>query len=512
MSDVTTHLGLPLIAAGQAQKHVTHNEALTLLDSLVQLACLDKDLTAPPKSPAEGDRYLVASSAPTGAWAGRSGQVVTFTDGVWVGLAPSAGWLAYVADEKLLYVFDGKGWVTMTSSTSQSASTDRLGVNTVADSTNRLAVKSDAAVFAWDDVTPGTGDMRITLNKKQASKDAGFVFQNGWSSRALFGTLGGDDFVLKTSPDGSTFLTALTAAAGTGIVTFAASPTAPTPASADNSTRLATTAYVDRAVGGSGSGSGSGGSSGSGSGAGGSRTPVADADYAVAATDRTVAIKSLSVSRKLTLPKAAAFPQGTTLTVMDEAGVVTPSKVLTVWSATNETINGAAKLAMTVPYGTVSLQSDGTSRWTVVGRNPPANRSTFIDVAMAGNKQSTDSVFGRISLQNVRSDAGSNWDSTNNWYVCPRAGVYSITANLRIDNFLTSVVQYGYGVYTNEEDGYWFLWHFSGTGKAVRSTYPYTRMTYQNAGDKLRMFCFTDPPTPIIDAGLQILLVSEGSL
>ena len=44
MPDTTPHLGLPLIAASQAQKHVTHNEALGLLDTLVQLACLDKDL------------------------------------------------------------------------------------------------------------------------------------------------------------------------------------------------------------------------------------------------------------------------------------------------------------------------------------------------------------------------------------------------------------------------------------------------------------------------------------
>jgi hypothetical protein len=33
---VTPHLALPLMAAAQAQKHVTHNEALRLLDGLVQ--------------------------------------------------------------------------------------------------------------------------------------------------------------------------------------------------------------------------------------------------------------------------------------------------------------------------------------------------------------------------------------------------------------------------------------------------------------------------------------------
>ncbi|MCC0809144.1 DUF2793 domain-containing protein, partial [Methylobacterium sp. W2] len=48
MSQTTDNLALPLIAAAQAGKHVTHNEALVVLDRLVQLACLDKDLTAPP--------------------------------------------------------------------------------------------------------------------------------------------------------------------------------------------------------------------------------------------------------------------------------------------------------------------------------------------------------------------------------------------------------------------------------------------------------------------------------
>lgn len=34
MSDATTHLLLPYILAAQAQKHVTHNEALRILDGL----------------------------------------------------------------------------------------------------------------------------------------------------------------------------------------------------------------------------------------------------------------------------------------------------------------------------------------------------------------------------------------------------------------------------------------------------------------------------------------------
>src|SRR5581483_10258991 len=81
----------------------------------------------------------------------------------------------------------------------------KLGINTTADNTNRLAVKSDAILLSHDDVTPGTGDLRITINKSAAGKDAGFTFQDGFSTRALFGLLGDDNFTIKVSPDGSAF-------------------------------------------------------------------------------------------------------------------------------------------------------------------------------------------------------------------------------------------------------------------------------------------------------------------
>src|SRR5215213_4910455 len=62
----TPHLALPLIAAAQAQKYVTHNEALFAVDALLHCAVKDKDLAAPPASPAEGDRYIIAGAADRG--------------------------------------------------------------------------------------------------------------------------------------------------------------------------------------------------------------------------------------------------------------------------------------------------------------------------------------------------------------------------------------------------------------------------------------------------------------
>ncbi|MDK3075643.1 DUF2793 domain-containing protein [Sedimentitalea sp. JM2-8] len=93
MSDATTHLALPYLLAARAQKHVTHNEALRLLDGLVQLSILDRDLTAPPASLAEGDRYIVGAGA-TGDWAGWDLNVAFWTDGAWLRLSPRVGWRA----------------------------------------------------------------------------------------------------------------------------------------------------------------------------------------------------------------------------------------------------------------------------------------------------------------------------------------------------------------------------------------------------------------------------------
>ena len=112
MPDTTAHLALPFIMAAQAQKHVTHNEALRILDGIVQLSVLDRDLTAPPSSPAEGDRYIPASGA-SGAWSGWDGSVAYWIDGAWMKILPAPGWLAWVVDEAQAVVWTGSAWVSM---------------------------------------------------------------------------------------------------------------------------------------------------------------------------------------------------------------------------------------------------------------------------------------------------------------------------------------------------------------------------------------------------------------
>ena len=115
MSETTPLLALPLLAAAQAQKHVTHNEALILLDAATQLAVIDRGRTAPPGAPVEGARYLIGA-APTGDWAGH-GREIALYDGGWLFLTPRAGWRAYVAAERVTLLHDGAGWSDMLAGT-----------------------------------------------------------------------------------------------------------------------------------------------------------------------------------------------------------------------------------------------------------------------------------------------------------------------------------------------------------------------------------------------------------
>ncbi len=201
MSD-TPLTGLPLLAASQAQKHVTHNEALLRLDALVHLAVLSRALAAPPVLPVDGDRYLVAASA-TGDWLGHDGQLAFREAGAWGFAIPKTGWRLWVAAESLFLLFDGAAWLDLRDiDVLQNMSL--LGVNTAADAANRLAVSSANVLFSH-----AGSDARLKLNKNAAGDTASVLFQTGYSGRAEFGLSGDDDFHVKVSPDGAAWNEAL---------------------------------------------------------------------------------------------------------------------------------------------------------------------------------------------------------------------------------------------------------------------------------------------------------------
>ncbi|HZS63502.1 MAG TPA: DUF2793 domain-containing protein [Xanthobacteraceae bacterium] len=216
----TPNLGLPYIEAAQAQKHVTHNEALRVLDRLLHLAVLDRDLSAPPASPAEGQRWIVAA-APTGDWAGHATHVAAWQDGTWEFSAPNIGWLAYVIDEGALLTWDGSAWVDALTALSAWQNVTLLGIGTTADATNPFSAKLNNALWtARTAADGGDGDLRYKLTKESAANTLSFLFQDNFSGRAEIGLTGDDDFHFKVSPDGTSWLDAILIDKDTGAVTL----------------------------------------------------------------------------------------------------------------------------------------------------------------------------------------------------------------------------------------------------------------------------------------------------
>ncbi|NNE51587.1 MAG: DUF2793 domain-containing protein [Sulfitobacter sp.] len=214
MSETSPSLSLPYIQPAQAQKHVTHNEALRILDAVTQLSVLNATLTEPPALPNEGDRYIVAGTG-TGAWANHDNTVAIWSDNAWHFFIPSEGWRADIAGTGDVVRFDGSAWATVGGGTTDLQNVPEVGVNTTADGLNRLSVASGATLLNHE----GAGH-QLKLNKATAADTASLLFQTGFSGRAEMGTAGSDDFSIKVSPDGSTYHTALSVDADNGAVQF----------------------------------------------------------------------------------------------------------------------------------------------------------------------------------------------------------------------------------------------------------------------------------------------------
>ncbi|QFU09830.1 hypothetical protein PARPLA_00607 [Rhodobacteraceae bacterium THAF1] len=217
MSDNSPNLDLPLIQAAQAQKHVTHNEALARLDVLSQLVVQGVDTVSPPDTPVDGQAWIVGAD-PTGDWVGADGQIAAWLNGGWVFVTPQIGWIAVEATTGALRVFGAAGWRGPVLS-----DIDRLGVGAAADDTNRLSVASPATLLSH-----AGDDHRLTVNKANTSATGSLLFQSNFSGRAEMGLAGEDAFSVKVSGDGASWTTALRVDPTSGTMDGAAVQQAPT--------------------------------------------------------------------------------------------------------------------------------------------------------------------------------------------------------------------------------------------------------------------------------------------
>lgn len=214
MSQMSPRVSLPYLQPSQAQKHVTHNEALQQLDAVTQLTVQGFADMTPPELPVAGDIHGVGSGA-MGAWAGQDGMLAYWEGTGWLFLSPQPGWRAWgLADQELRVWRDG-AWHLLLDQV------DMLGVNTGADLTNRLSVASAASLFSHD----GAGH-QMKINKAAETDTASLLFQSNWVGHAEMGLAGDTGFALKLSSDGAAWDRVLHADPVTQEITLAPAGTA----------------------------------------------------------------------------------------------------------------------------------------------------------------------------------------------------------------------------------------------------------------------------------------------
>jgi hypothetical protein len=108
--DPTARWALPLLAAGQAQKEVTHNEALALIDLILDPLVEVVGATTPPEAPEPGRCWVVGAGA-SGAWSGQDAMLAGWTAGGWRFAAPQQGGAVRVRATGAVHRWTGAAWL-----------------------------------------------------------------------------------------------------------------------------------------------------------------------------------------------------------------------------------------------------------------------------------------------------------------------------------------------------------------------------------------------------------------
>lgn len=212
--DKSENLELPYIMPNQAQKHVTHNEAIRYLDALVQVSIISRDLSAPPSTPKSGARYIVANNA-TGEWLNYQSQIAAFQDGAWAFYKPKEGWLVWSMSENLILVFRNDSWEPAQAVSSQIEQLGLLGINASATENTRFGVSSNDSFLTHEG-----GSHRLSINKATQNETGSLIFKTDWTGHAEMGLAGDNNFSIKVTSDGVNWNDGLIVAADTGKIRF----------------------------------------------------------------------------------------------------------------------------------------------------------------------------------------------------------------------------------------------------------------------------------------------------
>ena len=108
----TSNFNLPLLAQNQAQKEVTINESLYLIDALINNTIIDYQLNVAPASANNGDTYLIAPNqvSNNNAWHGHNNKVAVYLNGKWRFIPPNTNMVFFLKNSASQLRWNGTSW------------------------------------------------------------------------------------------------------------------------------------------------------------------------------------------------------------------------------------------------------------------------------------------------------------------------------------------------------------------------------------------------------------------
>jgi hypothetical protein len=83
VENTTSRHLLPFLTVAQAQKEITHNEALIRIDALLHPVVEDEIATPPVLLAADAGKCWLIAEPATGIWQGKANQIACWTGGSW---------------------------------------------------------------------------------------------------------------------------------------------------------------------------------------------------------------------------------------------------------------------------------------------------------------------------------------------------------------------------------------------------------------------------------------------
>ena len=108
----TSRFALPYLFSGQAQKEMTHNEALIAIDALLH-PIVEETLNTPPAllNTVDAGKCWHIGNAPSGLWQNRARQIANWSGSSWRFVIPQRGMKVFNRATGVYNIFEIGNWV-----------------------------------------------------------------------------------------------------------------------------------------------------------------------------------------------------------------------------------------------------------------------------------------------------------------------------------------------------------------------------------------------------------------